>query len=87
MEEKKKKIIIIIIWIVLFIWMVICFVDYNKTRNEKRPLFCLNRKTLKYDDGNIDVCYGFGYKIYHYNRATLRGFEYGPIWLSNKGDK
>ena len=87
-EEKGKstfnRIMNVILWIVLFIWMGICLVDFFKTRAEAEPIFCIKKETVKYDDGEVDSCLGLGYKIYHYKRTSFNGIEYGPFWSKDR---
>ena len=87
-EEKGKstfnKIMNVILWIVLFVWMAICLVDFFKTRAETDPVFFLKKETIKYDDGEVDSCLGLGYKIYHYKRTSFNGLEYGPFWSKDR---
>ena len=90
-EKKKRHIIIrifdIIIWIALFGWMSICVIDYFNVSNEKEPMFCIEKETLKYDDGTVDVCRGAGYVAYHYKRKSYNGYEFGPFWTENRTEK
>ena len=50
-EEKGKstfnKIMNVILWIVLFVWMAICLVDFYQTHQEKEPMFCLKKEVTK----------------------------------------
>ena len=91
-EKKDKKstfqrVMNIILWVVLFIWMGICLVDFFRTRTENEPIFCLSKETVKYDDGQVRICTGLGYKVFHYERASYKGIEYGPFWSSDRSNK
>ena len=91
-EKKDKKslfsrIMNVILWIVLFVWMGICLIDFYKTHQEEEPIFCLKKETVKYDDGTVDSCLGLGYKIYHYKRTSFNGIEYGPFWSKDRSNE
>ena len=79
-----KRVLYIIFWIILIAWMIICLIDFNNTRNDKNPKFCIKKETIKYEDGNVEVCTGLGYKIYHYNRKSYNAVEFGPLWTKDK---
>ncbi len=90
-DEKPKKekslfqrVMNVILWVVLFVWMGICLVDFFNTRNLKDPVFCLKKETTTYSDGTVDSCTGLGYKIYRYKRASYNGVEYGPFWAKDR---
>ena len=87
-KTKKEKsllgrIVNTVLWIVLLLWMAVCLVDFYKTNTKQEPIFTLKHETTKYDDGNVECYTGLGYKIYHYNRASYNGIQYGPFWLKD----
>ena len=90
MEEKKTKksifgkIVNVILWIILLLWMAACLTDFYRTNKEQKPLFTFKYETTKYEDGTVDTYTGLGYKIFHYNRATFKGLEYGPFWSKDR---
>ena len=93
LDEKPKKewkdtafykVTNVILWIVLFVWMAICLVDFYQTHQEKEPMFCLKKEVTKYDDGNVRSCLGLGYKVYHYNRKSFKAIEFGPFWSKDR---
>lgn len=86
-ESTFNKIMNVILWIVLFVWMAICLIDFYNTTQEKEPIFCLKKETTKYDDGNVKSCLGLGYKVYHYNRKRLKAIEFGPFWSKDRSVK
>ena len=89
MKDKKlllNKIITIILWLLIALWITFCIIDFVKTENHKKPIFCINEKTIEYKDGIVYSCTGLGYKIYHYNRASFTGIEYGPFWLKDRSN-
>ena len=89
-EEKKEKkslfnrIMNIVLWIILFVWMGICLIDFFNTRAGKEPVFCLKKETTSYSDGNVATCTGLGYKIFNYRRTSFSGVEYGPFWATDR---
>ena len=92
-EEKKDKkstfqrVMNIILWIVLFVWMAICLVDFFRAKTENEPIFCLHKETVDYEDGKVRICTGLGYKVFNYERASFKGIEYGPFWSSDRSNK
>jgi len=88
--DKKSlyiKIINIVIWVILYILMMFCIIDFSRTRQEKKPLFCIKKETKNYTDGSVDSCLGLGYKIYHYNRKSFKAIEFGPFWTKDRSNK
>jgi len=89
-EEKKDKkstfsrVLNIFLWIVLFVWMGICLIDFFNTKSEKEPIFCLKKETTTYNDGKVYTCTGLGYKVINYRRTSFSGNEYGPFWSKDR---
>lgn len=85
-DEKSmfQKVMNVILWLVLIVWMLICIVDFIKTQRVEKPIFCLKEETTKYEDGSVYSCTGLGYKIYHYDRTSFSGVEYGPFWSKDR---
>lgn len=83
---KKKKphivlrIINVIFWIICFVIVCACIIDYFNAKNEEEPQFCIEKQTIDYDDGKVYVCKGIGYKVYHYDRETRKGYTFEPFW-------
>lgn len=86
-DESRKKIINITLWSVLIIWIIICFIDFTLVKTENKPVFCTFSKTTEYNDGNVNSCYGLGYKVYNYEREDFTGLEFAPIWGKDKSEK
>ena len=59
--NKTLKIIIGIILIILVLWGIIFFIDYNRCSNLKMPIFVKAKITA--DDGGSGTYYGLGYKV------------------------
>ena len=92
-ENKRKtkknifiKVFDIILWVVLIAWMIIVVIDYIKVVTKKEPIFCINRKEIKYEDGTVNSCTGLGYKVHKYNRESYQAIEFGPFWIKVKNN-
>lgn len=83
-ESTFNKVMNVILWIVLFVWMAICLVDFYKTHKRQEPIFTFKHETVKYEDGEVDSYLGLGYKIYDYKRKCFNGIEYGPFWSKDR---
>ncbi len=91
MEKKDKnekslfqRVMNVILWIVLFVWMGVCLVDFYNVHQKKDPIFCIKKGVTKYDDGNVKWCLGAGYKVYQYNRKSFTAIEFGPFWSKDR---
>lgn len=82
-ESVVTKILNVLLWIIIFIWIAICLIDFYKTKKREEPLFTFKHEVTKYDDGQVDSYLGFGYKIYNYKRKCFDGIEYGPFWTKD----
>ena len=69
--KKKIKIILIIIFIIIVLGIIFFIVDYNRAKNNQKPLFCIKTGTLL-DGGTIEYL-GIGYKVIDFQ--TLAGFD------------
>lgn len=94
-QEKSlfQRILNIVLWVVVLAWMAICVVDFIKVQNEKDPIFCLKKTSIKTGTGSAKVCTGLGYKVYNYDCATKSGknysgaVEFGPFWTKSVCDR
>ena len=87
--EKNNRGIIsrifnIIITIIIFGWVGIAIIDYINVSQEKQPMFCIEQETKEYEDGQVHICKGLGYKVYEYDRDIIKGLEFGPFWIEEK---
>ena len=83
----KKGLILslkILVLVLIAAWVIIVFIDYFKTRNDQKPLFCIKETTYKYDDGKTYECIGLGYKMYKYERTSINATEFGPIFIEQR---
>lgn len=79
-----KKIIDVLFWIIIIAWVGVCVTDYYNVQNKKDPMFCIKQGAKTYSDGTVKWCTGAGYKIYNYDRANFKAYEYGPFWIEEK---
>lgn len=83
--NKTLKIIIGIILIILILWGIIFFIDYNRCSNLKMPIFVRGKDTA--DDGGSGTYYGIGYRVEVEKHLSA---EYGVQLISTEmyvGDK
>lgn len=87
-KEKKTNIIIrifnVILTIVVFGIVGMAVIDFINVNQEKEPMFCVKKEVITHDDGTVAVCTGIGYKVYQYNRESIKGSEFGPFWIEEK---
>ena len=88
-KNKKKKNIIVsifnfILTIVIFGVVGMAVIDFINVNQEKEPIFCIHEEWTQYDDGTVELCAGVGYKVYRYNRESIKGSEFGPFWIEEK---
>ena len=89
-DEKKdekstfNKVMNIVLWVLLFVWMGICIVDFVRAKTNNDPIFCLWKDTTQYSDGKVRTCTGLGYKVINYERTSYSGVEYGPFWSKDR---
>lgn len=88
-KTKKKKNIIVSIFnfvltIVIFGVVGMAVIDFINVNQEKEPIFCIHEEWTQYDDGTVELCVGVGYKVYRYNRESIKGSEFGPFWIEEK---
>ena len=100
-QEKKNKrgertlfgkIVNVILWIVVLGWMALFIIEFIKVQNEKDPIFCIKKTTIKSGTGTAKVCTGLGYKVYNYNCSNNKhnyngAVEFGPFWTKSICDK
>ena len=81
-----RKILNIIFYILMTTLFLIWIIDYSNVILKKDPLFCVQYKKNKYDDGYTNICNGVGYKVIKYNRKSLtKGYTYGSLLLKEIG--
>lgn len=88
-KPKKKRHFLrsffsFIITLAFFGWICILGYDFYNITNKNEPKFCIEKGTIKNDDGTVDWCLGAGYKTYHYDYKEYEAFEFGPFWQEAK---
>lgn len=78
-----KKIINILLWLILFAWIAVCLIDFYKTHQGEKPMFTFKKEVTKYDDGEVEIYTGAGYKVFKYKRKCFDGIEFGPFWTKD----
>ena len=69
--KKVIKIILIIIAIIIMLGVIFFIVDYNRVKNNEKPIFCILKQEV--NDGGTKIYLGLGYKVIDFN--TLSGFN------------
>lgn len=69
--KKGLKVISIVLVIVIILGLIFFIVDYNKIKNNEKPVFCIN--TSSYEDGGTVEYFGLGYKVIDFH--TIDGFD------------
>lgn len=65
-------------------WICILAYDFYNITTKAEPKFCIEKGTIKNEDGTIDWCLGAGYKTYHYDYEEYEAYEFGPFWQEAK---
>lgn len=71
---KKALIVIgIILGIIIILGLIFFVVDYNRVKNNERPIFCISNPAGTISDGGTVEFFGLGYKVIDFH--TLAGFD------------
>ncbi len=79
-----KLIFNIVFWVVLIGLAVIWGIEFLNVKNDKEPMFCLDKTIHEFSDGIVTECTGLGYKIYNYDRESINAVEFGPFFIGMK---
>lgn len=79
-----KSFFSLLITLVFFAWICILGYDFYNITNKNEPKFCIEKGTIKNDDGSVQWCLGAGYKTYHYDYGNYEAYEFGPFWQEAK---
>ena len=71
--KKRLKIISGILGIVIILGFIFFVVDYNRVKNNERPIFCIKNPAGTILDGGTVEFFGLGYKVIDFH--TLTGFD------------
>lgn len=86
-KKEKRRGILRIIGNILFWVIIICLfatwiTDFIRTQKDEKPVFCVKEVEHKYDDGQTDECIGFGYKVFTYNRKSIKlKRQFSPFFI------
>ena len=83
-DSTFASILNVVLWIVLFIWIALCLIDFYKTRKGLKTLFTFKHEVVKYEDGEVESDLGLGYKVFNYKRKCFNGTEFGPFWSKDR---
>ena len=85
----KKGIISLIVKIVIVVlaaaYAILLFIEYNRYQNDL-PMLVQTKNTdiHVYQDGDVEINTGLGYKTITYNRDSVKGKEFGTLFLEEK---
>lgn len=71
--KKKIKVILLVIVIIAVLGIIFFTVDYNRAKNNQKPLFCIKHPGGTILDGGTIIYFGLGYKVIDFH--TLAGFD------------
>lgn len=71
--KKALKVIGIILGIIIILGLIFFVVDYNRVKNNERPIFCISNPAGTINDGGTVEFFGLGYKVIDFH--TLAGFD------------
>lgn len=71
--KKNLKAILVIIVIITVLGIIFFTVDYNRAKNNQKPLFCIKHPGGTILDGGTIIYFGLGYKVIDFH--TLAGFD------------
>lgn len=69
--KKGIKICLIVIGVIIVLGLIFFAVDYNRAKNNEKPIFCFNVATYR-DGGTIEYM-GLGYKVIDFH--SLSGYD------------
>ena len=71
--KKFLKVICGILGIIVALGIVFFTVDYNRAKNQEKPIFCIQNPAGMLKDGGTIEYFGLGYKVIDFH--TLAGFD------------
>ena len=75
----------LLILVVIF-WMGLIIIEYNRYQKDLPMIISFKQETKTYDDGYVVINYGLGYKTITYERASLKGKEFGHIFIKVRNE-
>ena len=71
--KKNLKVVAGILGIIVVLGIVFFTVDYNRVKNQKKPIFCIKDPAGVILDGGTIEYLGLGYKVIDFH--TIAGFD------------
>ena len=71
--KKGIKIFLIIIGFIIIFGLIFFAVDYNRVKNQEKPIFCIQHPAGVIMDGGTIEYFGLGYKVIDFN--MLNGYD------------
>ena len=71
--KKILKVVVGILGIIVVLGIVFFTVDYNRVKNQKKPIFCIKSLAGGIMDGGTIEYFGLGYKVIDFH--TVAGFD------------
>lgn len=71
--KKTFKVICGILGTIVVLGIVFFTVDYNRAKNQEKPIFCIQNPAGRIADGGTIEYFGLGYKVIDFH--TLAGFD------------
>ena len=71
--KKILKVVVGILGIIVVLGIVFFTVDYNRVKNQKKPIFCIKSPAGAIMDGGTIEYFGLGYKVIDFH--TIAGFD------------
>ena len=71
--KKILKVVVGILGIIVVLGIVFFMVDYNRVKNQEKPIFCIQNPDGGIMDGGTIEYFGLGYKVIDFH--TIAGFD------------
>ena len=71
--KKILKVVGIVLEIMIILGLMFYMVDYNRVKNNARPIFCIKNPAGTLRDGGTVEFFGLGYKVIDFH--TIAGFD------------
>ena len=71
--KKILKVVVGILGIIVVLGIVFFMVDYNRVKNQEKPIFCIQNTAGMLADGGTIEYFGLGYKVIDFH--TVAGFD------------
>ena len=84
--KKILKVVVGILGIIVVLGIVFFMVDYNRVKNQEKPIFCIQNPDGGIMDGGTIEYFGLGYKVIDFH--TIAGFDNIKIgtWFMDYND-